>query len=412
MKALHIIPSLANWSGPTHVVVNLAENLTRLGCQVSVYHLEYDGVEPLLPQAGLIETKAFSLTLPGPPARWGYSAGLARALRQTVARFDIVHIHSVWMYPTIAAVRACLKRAIPYVLRPAGSFRPQALFGNRMLKGLYYWLFEKAHLDNAAALHAVSMLEANEFQQLGFCAPVCIIPNGVASSLLGDFQSKETARSRFGLKAEEKVVLFLGRLHPIKGLDLLTASFAQVLQHLPEARLILAGPPAPTAPTYAREVKRMVESQGIKEHTILTGELRGEAKWLAYRAADVFVLPSRSENFGIAVAEAMACGVPVVVSNQTPWQDVETHNAGCWVELKREEIAKHIIEILEQVELARKMGENGRDLVRKKYTWDRIAKRMLRVYENIVAGLDPNAALLEEGPKTLSYAKSGGVRIC
>lgn len=387
MKVLHIIPGLANWSGPTHVVVNLAECLARLGSEVSVYHLHYDGIEPLRPAPGLVESRGFPVTFSW---RWGYSRSLGKAVRQSVADFDIVHIHSVWMYPTVAASRACLKRGVPYVLRPAGSFRPEAFLGNQTLKRIYYMLFEKSHLDNAACVHAVSAVEAEELGALNIRAPICVIPNGVNLLDFDHLPSPEEARLRLGLQPEDKVILYLGRLHPIKGLDLLTASFAQVLHRLPGAKLLIAGPTAPTVAGYVREVIKMVKYQGIERHTILTGELRGEEKWAAYRAADVFVLPSRSENFGIVVAEAMACGVPVVVSRETPWQDVETYNAGRWVELDPNEIAKSIIEILEKPMLARRMGKNSCALVREKYTWDRIAKRMLQVYENIVAGAGLN----------------------
>ena len=387
MKILHVIPGLANSSGPTRVVINVSERLVRLGCEVSIFHLTGRGYDRVLPKDPRVEVKGFPIDW---SRRWGYSRSLGKALRETVAQFDIVHIHSVWMYPTVAAARACRRRSVPYILRPAGSFRPEALLGNRTLKSVYYRLFEKSHLDNAALVHAVSTVEAEELRNFGVCAPISVIPNGVNSPDVSRVKSREEARLRLGLQPKAKVVLYLGRLHPIKGLDILTAVFASVLRRLPDAKLVIAGP---AAPGYAREVAKMVKHHDIEEQTILTGEVRGWDKWAAYRAADVFVLPSRSENFGIVVAEAMACGVPVVVSKKTPWEDVETYNAGCWVNPEPDEVAKSIIEILENPDLARQMGENGRALVREKYTWDTLAKRMLRVYENIVAGRDPNAAL-------------------
>lgn len=386
LRVLHVIPGLANSSGPTHVVVNLAEHLAKLGCWVTVYYMSYPGIKPLLPDGALVETRASPLTF---SRRWGYSKELGRALSENIPGFDIVHITSVWMYPTTAAARACRKHDVPYVMRPAGSFEPWCLQRSWGLKKAYYWLVERRNLANAAVIQAMSDQERLHFRDLGFDEKVVVIPNGVSSDCSGGWSGAQF-REQFGIHEDTPLVLFLSRVHPKKGLDILTAAFALVLRKLPEARLVVAGP---AAPGYGIEVQRMLEAQGIDAHTILTGELRGEEKWAAYRAADVFVLPSRSENFGIVVAEAMACGVPVVVSRETPWQDVETYNAGRWVKLDPDEIAENIIEILENRELARKMGQNGRALVRKKYTWDRIAEKMLSVYENIVAGRDPDERL-------------------
>lgn len=391
MRVLHVIPGLANSSGPTHVVINLTEHLAKLGCVVTVYHVQYDDIEALRPDPDLVATKGFPLTF---SRRWGYSRGLGRALRETVRNFDIVHIHSVWMYPTLAAARACRDAGVPYVLRPAGSFEPWCLRQNRAVKRIYYMLVERRNVAVAAAIQAMSQQEREHFRDLGIREKVVVIPNGVSEEALAEGGIGSECREHWGIGKTTPVVLFLSRLHPKKGLDILIEAFSCVLRVLADARLVIVGPPAPG---YGKRIDQMLREYGIEESTVVAGELRGQDKWAAYQAADVFVLPSRSENFGIVVAEAMACGVPVVVSRETPWEEVETRKAGFWVNLDVDEIAQAILIVLENRRLAAEMGRNGQALVRERYTWDRIAERMLKVYENILAGREPDAGLGDPG---------------
>jgi len=242
-------------------------------------------------------------------------------------------------------------------------------------------LVERKNLAAAATVLACSEQEAHGLRLVGLRNSIVVIPNGVSELYLSAKASGDEFRARHGLDVLTPVVLFLSRLHPKKGLDVLAASFAKVAARLPNARLVIAGRPAPG---YLADVKKTICAQGIDKRALLVGDLCGEEKISAYRAADVFVLPSRSENFGIAVVEAMACGTPVVVSRETPWSEVERYGAGRWAKLDSGEFAQHIIEILEDGQLRRAMGQNGRALVREKYTWDRIAPRVLALYEDVV----------------------------
>ncbi len=380
IRALHVIAALRNSSGPTQGVVNLTEALAELGCSVDLYHLTYNGMDPVRPASSLVRSHGFPRTF---SRVWGYSRSLGKSLRRTIGDFDVVHIHGMWQYPTWAACRECRRQRVPYVIAPHGAFEPWCLRQNAWAKRVYYRLVERAGLTAAAAVHAVSEQERQNLERLGVAAHVTVISNGIGKEFFSAPIPRSAFRRRYGLGERTPLVLFLSRLHPKKGLDVLTESFAQVLRRVPEAKLVIAGW---SVQGYAKEVAGMAERHGIAQHTILTGDLRGHERLAAYHAADVFVLPSRSENFGIVVAEAMGCGVPVVVSKETPWQHVEEHNAGRWVALDPTEFARHITEILENPELGRQMGENGRALVREKYTWDRIAKKTLALYESIAAG--------------------------
>lgn len=388
MRVLHVIPGLRNSSGPAHAVVNLTEGLGLLGVEVSLYHLDCSSPPNVVRASRLVETRAFPVEF---PRRWGYSPALTRALRDTVPTFDIVHIHSVWMYPTFTAARECESGGVPYVLRPAGSFEPWCLRQNAAAKSHYYRLVERRHMERAAAVHAMTEQERRNLRQFGVSNDIFVVPHGVPEGSAVSAERCWQFRRRYEIGARTPIVLFLSRLHPKKGLDILTAAFAKVVREIPDAKLLIVGPPAAG---YSERLSAMVKEHGIDQHTIITGELRGTEKWAAYCAASVFVLPSYSENFGIVVPEAMLCGLPVVVSRHTPWEEVEEWNAGRWLELIPDLFAEHIVDILRDPARAREMGQNGRKLVARKYTWGRIAEKILRVYENIRAGLRPEAGLL------------------
>lgn len=387
MRILHVIPGLAYSSGPTHVVLHLAERLADRGHKVSIYYLTGRGYDTVFPRNSSVEMRGFPVKI---FKKWGYAPSLHRHLDQTVSQFDIIHIHSLWSYPNIAATQAAWRHGIPYLMRPIGSLEPWCMLTSRCKKRIYMALIERRHLKRAAAIHATSEQEALNIAKLGIGTKIVVVPNGINPDEYNVMPPREVFRERFNIGTNKKVVLFLGRLHPKKGLNILVESFAQVYRVTPNVILGIVGP---DEGGYVNMIKSQVERLGITNAVIFAGELKGQDKLAAYAAADVFVLPSHSENFGIVVAEAMASGLPVVVSRNTPWQDVERQNAGLWVNLKVEEISQAILTILNNQRTALKMGQNGRMLVRDKYSWYKITKQMLKVYENILAGRDPDFGL-------------------
>jgi len=378
MRVLHVIAGLRGSSGPSQAAVHLSGELARLGCSVALFHLSYPGMRPMTAPAG-VEVRGFPRTF---SPTWGCSRSMGRELRRRIGEFDVVHVHGVWQYPCFAACAACRRMGVPYVLRPAGAFEPWCLRQAALKKALYERLVERRNLLGAAALHATSFQEAMNLARRGVSGKIAVIPNGVSERLVEAGGDAGAFRQRFGLEQSTPLVLFLSRLHPKKGLDILAESFSIVLRRVPQARLVVAGR---AAPGYLRSVVEMLRRRGIAASTIIAGDLHGQEKVAAFRAADVFVLPSRSENFGIVVVEAMACGTPVVVSRETPWSEVEERGAGRWVQLRPEAFAGHILEVLQNRDLRGRMGESGRALVRQKYTWPRIAERVLELYRAVVA---------------------------
>ena len=375
MRILHVLPGLADSSGPTQAVACLAAAQVRGGHQVQIAAVAGRGTDPS--SQGFRETPL--ALFPSRVLRyWGYAPSLSTWLKQSLASFDFVHVHSLWLYPNLAASRACVAQGVPYWVRPAGSLEPWCMQLHSLRKQLYLRLLERKVIDRSAGLHAVSEQEAHNLGAFGFRAPVGCIPNGVSDQFLEGVAPREGARRQLGIPADAPVVLFLSRIHPKKGLDLLQAAFEQVLREHPRAILLVAGP---NDHEYGRQVMRAYEHLVRAGSVRFLGEKTGAEKGTVFSASDVFVLPSHSENFGIAVAEAMAAGVPVVTSRNTPWRVLEEEGAGFWEELTVDAFSARINWLFRNRAAAVAMGARGQALARTRFSWDAIASQVVDSYQ-------------------------------
>lgn len=374
MKVLHVVPGLTESSGPTQAVRSLALAQTRLGCDVTIATTSGRGTDHDPDKFPDVRVVAFPTMI---LKHWAYSPGLRFWLDQNVPHFDHVHIHSLWLYPGLAASWSCRKFGVPYWVRPAGSLEKWSLAHKSWKKSVYYHLIERRILQGGAAIHAVSAQEAESVGALGLSAEVTCIPNG--TDIPGELTREHlvTFRAKCGLPESTKVVLYIGRFHAVKGLDVLAAAMKELRASTPSATLLLVGP---INNDYATNIRKLYEQLGLMESTRFLGELRGEEKEAALRTADVLVLPSRSENFGMVVVEALAHGLPVVTTKNTPWQDLETWGAGVWCDLTPQALSCALQKVLESSESAAEMGKRGRDLVAAKYSWDSIAREMREAY--------------------------------
>ena len=374
MRILHVIPGLAVSSGPTSALIHLATEQARLGHEVAIAYVSGRGTDAPVVNVPGLRVQGFPATL---LRHWAYSTALRDWLGRETANFDFVHIHSIWLYPTLAAAAACKRHCVPYWIRPAGSLEPWCLKLKAWKKGLYFRLIERPQLNAAAAVHAVSTQEAENIRATGIAAPIVTIPNGVDLAAFDRGPDRAAARVQLDLPADARIVLFLGRIHPKKGLDVLGRAFAEVRDRMPGALLAVVGP---DEGPYARQVRREYDELGLGRSVLFLGELRDDDKIAAFRAADAFVLPSRSENFGISVAESLAAGTPVVVSRNTPWEAVEREGAGYWTVLEPGPVAAALVELLAQPARAREMGARGRALIEREFQWPAIARRVVEAY--------------------------------
>lgn len=375
MKILHVIPGLANSSGPSQVVSHLVREACASGHECSLYYAtgrNADCEVTIHPDCDVQGFPALGLK------KWGYSPEMKRAVLSKVPNCDIVHCHSMWLYPTMIAARTAYRAGVPYIIRPAGSLEPWCVRG--LKKQLYLKLIERTILDRASAIHAVSQQEANNVKSFGFRAPAVVVPNGVDIAESGP--SRSEARRLLGLPEDRPIVLFLSRIHEKKGLDVLGEAMLDVRKRLPAAMVAVAGP---DSHEYAKKIKQLYKDLGIIDATRFLGEVSGELKQAAYRAADVFALPTHSENFGVVVLEALAEGTPVVVSKNAPWAAVEERRAGFWIENTPSALSHAVTTILSNPDLHEEMSRNAKDFVIEQFSWASIGRSIEQMYQQIIA---------------------------
>jgi glycosyltransferase involved in cell wall biosynthesis len=375
LRVLHVVRGLANSSGTTHIVVPLSEEQARQGAKVAVMYVEKPPHASLEPDAGLVQTHCFGQTLP--LRNPGVSLDFARAIDQRIREFDVLHVHAVWNFPTWWSMRAASRAGVPYMVAPQGSFEPWALGQNRWGKELYGRLTETPLLRRAAWLQALTPAEAAQFRQRGLETPIVTIPNGIDPRRFDRRPAQSLAR-RIGLEDGAKTLLFLSRLHPKKGLDVLVEAFAAVAAAHPEVILVVAGHDAGIG--YAETLRASITRKRLESRCRLLGEVSGEDKVDILLGADVFVLPSRSEGLPVAVVEAMGAGLPVVITPGCNLPEVAEEGAGLIVSLDAASLARGLNEAFADPVRSRGMGERGRDLVRRRFTWEVIARQLLETY--------------------------------
>ena len=318
---------------------------------------------------------------------------MARALGREVSSFDVVHLHSVFLWPTLAAARASARAGVPYVLSPRGMLvRSLIAARGRRRKTLWLALFERDTVRRAAAVIVSSELERQELAALELdLAPVEVIPNGLSPEEPADDGSTAAAASAGQPPFDRQpLVVYLGRLSWKKGVDLALAALAQ----LPGAHLAVAGN---DDEGLRPRLEGLAGELGVADRVSFLGEVRGGAKTALLAAARALVLPSMSENFGMAALEAMAAGVPVVLTPGVGLAEaVREHGAGIVCERTPASLAAALASLLADPTSAAAMGARGRDLAATHYSWPAIAAATRRSYERAIAAAvaDRSHALL------------------
>ncbi len=381
MRVLQVVPSLSpEWGGPVTVVTNLVQGLVRNNIETTVFAVTGRRVGERPVKLDGVRTCLFKTDL---LARlWtGHAPELAKELRREVSSHDLVHIHELWHYPHYAAYRAAQWATKPYLITIHGELDAWALSQKSLRKRVYMALWQRRILAGAAALQAITEEEKRQVQVHGVWSPVAVIPNGVHPEAYQNLPPRTEFEQRHPELAGGTVILFLGRIHPKKGLDLLARAFGGIVRDRRSAFLVIAGP---DEDGYRGRVEAMLEAEGALGKTVFTGALSGRDKLAALGAADVFVLPSYSEGFSVATLEAMASGLPVVVSRQCFFPEVAGAGAGLIVETDVNELASALIRLIDDPEERQRMGVRGQALVRERYNWDTITDKIIGLYEGVL----------------------------
>lgn len=294
--------------------------------------------------------------------------------------YDLVHTHTVFA-PIVSLVHyLCNIKRIPYVMTPHGMLEPWALSYKAGKKRFYYNLIEKKLLHKASAVHVIAKLEAKNVKSLGF-NHLATINNGICTHEFTALPSKEIFYQEFPATRNKHIILFLGRIDPKKGLDLLASAFAQVYSKFPQTHLIIAGP---NSIGYLATVQNYFASSRCLEDVTFTGMLTGKLKYAALAAANLYVAPSYSEGFSISILEGMAAGKPCIITTGCNFPEAAHEGAAYVVDINADAIASALIKCLSHPEQAQKIGARARALIMQNYTWESTAQKLVEVYKAIL----------------------------
>jgi glycosyltransferase involved in cell wall biosynthesis len=383
MKVLHVISGIdPRGGGPAEALRGLVTAQAANGLNVRVLATFAHGDD--LGFAAALQARGVTVRLVGPcRGRLGRHPDLSAAAAEAVAAADVVHIHALWEEVQHQAARTARLTEKPYLIRPCGMLDPWSLRQSRLKKSLYLFWRLRRHLNAAEALHFTSDAEHTGTVSLRLRPRAIVEPNGIDVSEYADLPARGTFRQRWALPKARTVLLFLGRLHPKKGLDLLLPAFARIEG---DSLLVVAGP---SEPGYQRGLKAEAARLGIADRVLFTGMLLGEDKLAAYVDADLFVLPSYQENFGMAVAEALAAGLPVVISDQVNIHaEVAAAGAGGVVPTDTTALAVELARWTGDPERLCRAGAKAREFARARYDWTAIARRWVGHYERLAAPRD------------------------
>jgi poly(glycerol-phosphate) alpha-glucosyltransferase len=306
--------------------------------------------------------------------------------------FDIVHLQGIWQYNSSIVAQWSKKRGIPYLISPRGSFNPDALQFSRWKKYIAKKLYVQKVLSNASCFHALTQKEYEAIRKYGLTQPVCIIPNGI--NIPNPRNVRTIARKKAILEKlnGKKICLFLGRLHPIKGLEDLLKAWAKLSELNGDWILVLAGP---SDGGYQSELEKLINRLNLYKTVFLPGSQYGPDKAQWFQSASLFVLPSKSEGFAMAVLEALSYKLPVLLTDTCNFPEIETNKAGIVTDPSVDGLTEGLYKIMNMPDSQRQeMGLRGYNLVKEHYTWQSITNQLIDVYRWILGLSDKPSSVV------------------
>lgn len=352
--------------GPPRSVLSLAKGLSQLGAVVTVVCVYSDNMNTHI----LNGTDVKLVTFNGFPSKKDFE----NCYKQE--HFDVVHTQGIWNLFYCKAVRAARKMNIPYVISPRGTLKPWAYAHHGLKKKIAMFLYERNNLKLASCILTTAESEALHIRNLGFPNPIAVIPNGVDLS--------EYPCRSIGKKDEiKKEILFLSRINPQKGIDFLIGAWKKVSHQYLDWKVRIVGPFE--MEDYVLKLKKQIKDLGLEDSVTIQPAVYGKEKRKLYTQASLFVLPTFTENFGMVIAEAMACGLPVITTIGAPWECLKTENMGWWIEIGEAPLLKALSEALSkgQDELFG-MGQRCSDYVRRHFDSNKVSESYFRLYKSLI----------------------------
>jgi glycosyltransferase involved in cell wall biosynthesis len=388
VKVLHVIPSVApRYGGPSRAVIEMCHALRGHGVDTLIATTDADG-------DGRLDVKTDQpvsyKNVPAVffPRQWSeafkFSQPLARWFSAHVADFDVVHIHAVFSHASLAAARACRIKGVPYVVRPLGTLDPWSLKQKRLRKSLFWHLGVRQMLKGASAIHYTTFAEKRSAEEsLGITRGV-VIPLGIETDLFNEIEEIKESESSILPSVKSPYVLVLSRLHHKKGLEVLLPAFLSLVKQpeFAEWKLVLAGE---GETKYVNLLKSLVKSNGGNGNVVFAGWIDGAQRRAALREASLLALTSYQENFGLCAVEAMACGVPVLLSPHVNLaQEIEKAGAGWISALEVSALERTLTETFRDGKERAHRGAMGKDFVQQRFAWNEVAEELRNLYCSLV----------------------------
>jgi glycosyltransferase involved in cell wall biosynthesis len=385
----------AEYGGPSYSVRRLWQSALTLGVNVTIHSTDSFQVRESAGDRQLWQ--------PLDCRQWpavgikalGYSGRMAGGVESSlVSGSSVISQHGLWLHYGRVARNISRSRSVPVIIHPHGMLEPRALRNSSWKKQMTGRLWEFENLRSAACLRVTSNDELEWVRSFGLKNPVALIPHGIDVESQASLPSYSEAQELLPQWKGRRILLSLSRVHPKKGLPVLLEAWSKLGREREGWLLVIAGP---DQRGHLSELKQLVADLGLSGSVLFPGALFGEKKLAAYALADLFVLPSYSENFGVAVAEALAAGLPVVTTSGTPWKDLQARGCGWCAEANVEQLAQTLCAALSvpKKELI-EMGAQGREWMKRDFSWERLAAQMIDVCEwTLGGGAAPSCVVLD-----------------
>jgi len=382
VKILHVIPFFTpSRGGSVAVPYEQSKMLSIMGHDVTIITTDFEFDKEY---AKSIENEGVEVIPFHCIANMGlflFSPSMKKWLKDNIEKFDLAHMHNFRSYQNNVVYHYAKKYRVPYIIQAHGSL--PRIFGKKQLKKIYDHVWGNKLLNGAEGVIAVTNMEIEQYQNMGLDRDkIQIVPNGIDLSKYDQIPKKGEFRRKYSIKDDGKIILYLGRIHRIKGIDLLVDAFADVINEVDNVKLVVVGPDD----GFLSMLKKQIANLKIDDKILFTGPLYEKDKLEAYVDADVCVLPSRYETFPVCALEACACSVPVIVTDNCGIANLVGDKVGCVVEFDKSQLRDAMFKILSDEKLRRKFRENGRKLVEERFDWGKIIDRVVKVYSALKNG--------------------------
>lgn len=380
MKILHNVPTIGKSSfGIGQISVSLAQAQNAINHDVAIWCLDdLENIKWASKTHGFPPEFITGFKLTGPKKLW-FSPDIKKRARESGKdAFDIIHQHGIWTGASSATLIFSKEKNIPTIIAPHGSLNKWVLGLSGWKKKIALAAYERANLRLASCLHATSKNEISDFRNFGLKNPIAYIENGIQEKYLFVTGSADRFREQYDIPGDKRILLFLSRISPKKGLVMLVNAINSIREDFASWQLIIAGV---DEFNHKKDVASLIRQLDLEDRIKIIGPLFDEAKNDAFAASELFILPSYSEGSPMVVLDSLAAGVPVITTKASSWSDLTEYNCGWWTDINISSVSNSLKEavVLSKRDL-HEMGENGKKLILSKYTWQELAKKTIRLY--------------------------------